>query len=81
MVQHCAAHFVLMNHNQMSSVGDMLDQLGWKSLQSRRKSMRLYMLYKLHYGLVATDDMLLLTSAQGNSRHQHAYEVPHLRTN
>ena len=54
MVQRRSARFVLRNYKGMSSVGDMLDQLVWKSLQSKR-TMRLCMLYKLHYGLVATD--------------------------
>ena len=77
MVQRRAARFVLRNYNRTSSVSDMLDQLGWKSLQSRRESMRLYMLYKLYHGIVATDGMPLLTPVQRNSRHQNsqAYKV------
>jgi len=33
----------------------MLDRLEWQPLKSRRKIMRLRMMYKLYYGLVATD--------------------------
>ena len=45
--------------------------------------MRLCMLYKIHYGLVAADGMLQLISMQRASGHlnSHAYEVPHSRPN
>ena len=41
MVQWQAACFIVKNYNHAASVGEILDQLGWKSLQSRRKAMRL----------------------------------------
>ena len=38
-----AAHFVVRNYEGTASVGAILDELGWKSLQGRRKAMRLCM--------------------------------------
>ena len=83
IVQRRAARVVVKNYNRTASVGEILDQLGWKSLQSRRKAMRLCMLYKLHYGLVTADGMPELTPMRRASWHlnSHAYKVPHSRTN
>ena len=55
MVQQRAARFVVRNYDRTASVGAILDELGWKSLQSRRKTMRLCMLHRLHYDLLAAD--------------------------
>ena len=66
----------------MASVGVLLHQLGWNSLQSRREVMRLCMLYKLYHGLVAADGMPQLIPMQWASRqlNSNAYEVPYSRT-
>ena len=56
-VQRRAARFVVRNYEGTASVGAILDELGWKSLQSRRRAMRLYMLDKIHYGHVEADGM------------------------
>ena len=37
MVQLLAAFFVVRNYDRTTSVGGILDELGWKSLQSRVK--------------------------------------------
>ena len=37
-VQRRAAHFVVRNYKGTASVGAILDELGWKSLQGRRKA-------------------------------------------
>ena len=60
------------------SLGSLLHQLGWNSLQSRRKAMRLCRLYKLHHGLVAADGMPQLIPMRRASRHlnSNVYEVP-----
>ena len=50
MVQRRAARFVLGRYNKTSSVGDMLYQLGWTSLQIRTQTLTLCMLYKIHKG-------------------------------
>ena len=50
-VQRRAARFVLHRHRNTSNVGDMLATLNWQSLEHRRKTARLAMLYKIQHGL------------------------------
>ena len=45
MVQCRAARFVLRRYYYLSSVGSMVSQLGWESLQERRAKSRLVLLY------------------------------------
>ena len=75
MVQRRAAHFVVRKYNRIASVGVSLHQLGWNSLQRRRKAMR------LHHGLVAANGMPQLIPIRRASRHlnSNAYEVPKFR--
>ena len=70
-------------YHNISSVGEMLDQLGWESLQNRRQMLRLSMMYKIHNGLVAMDPQDHMTPRRRQSRHVHAlgYEVPRSSTN
>ena len=53
MVQRRAARYVTNRHGNHSSVKDMLDHLGWRSLERRRKDARLALLYKIEYERVA----------------------------
>ena len=82
MVQWLASHFVVRNYDRMASVGAILDGLGWKSLQSRRRAMRLYMLYKIHYGHVEADGMQQPIPMRQDSIHlnSNTYAVPYSRT-
>jgi len=48
-VQRRAARWVTSEYNPVSSVTYLLDQLNWKSLQSRRCVERLNLLYKVLY--------------------------------
>ena len=65
-------------YHNISSVGEMLDQLGWESLQNRRQMLRLSMMYKIHNGLVAMDPQGHMTPIRRKSRFVHTlgYEVP-----
>ena len=82
MVQRRAARFVLGRYNNTSSVGDMLLELGWTSLQTRRQTLRLCMMYKIHKGLIAMDAQEFMTPLQRRSRHvnSYAYKIPHSKT-
>ena len=82
MVQRRAARFVLGRYNNTSSVGDMLLDLGWTSLQTRRQTLRLCMMYKIHKGLIAMDAQEFMTPLQRRSRHvnSYAYKIPHSKT-
>ena len=53
MVQRRAARWVTGRFHNTSSVQNMLDQLGWRTLADRRADYRLAMLYKIRHGLVA----------------------------
>ena len=46
-VQRKAARFVCRDYGWDSSVTDMLAKLGWRSLESRRRNIRLALLYKI----------------------------------
>lgn len=52
-VQHRAARFVLNRHQKTASVKQMLQDLQWPSLEDRRRSARLCMLYRISNGLAA----------------------------
>ena len=60
-VQRRAARFVLQRYRRTSSVGDMLQELNWQSLEERRRLTSLTMFHKIHHGLVATDMPASLT--------------------
>ena len=81
MVQRRAARFVLGRYNNTSSVGDMLFELGWTSLQTRRQTLRLCMMYKIHKGLIAMGAQEFMTPLQRRSRHvnSYAYKIPPLK--
>ena len=55
MVQRRAARWCCNNYSPYSSVSDMIDKLGWQTLQQRRSTSRLVMFYKIVYQLVAVD--------------------------
>ena len=50
-VQRRAARFVLNRFRNTSSVNNMLEALGWPTLEQRRQTCRLLMLYKIQSGL------------------------------
>ena len=53
IIQRRAARYVLDRYHYSASVTEMLNELGWKSLEKRRKYMRLIMMYKIANSLVA----------------------------
>jgi hypothetical protein len=52
-VQRRAARFVLSSQHNRFSVTAMIQRLGWRSLEDRRRDARLTMLYKIDHELVA----------------------------
>ena len=77
-VQRRAARYVMGKYRNRSSVGDMLQQLEWKSLRTRRTDARLCMMYKIVNNKVAIDPANYFTQPIRRSRHmyQHAFAVP-----
>ena len=73
-VQWRAARWVPSEYNSMSSVTHLLDQLNWKSLQSRRSVSRLTLLYKvLHQDLPSIKLPLHYKSTEYPTRLLHHY--------
>ena len=82
MVQRRAARFVLHRYHNTSSVGDMIKQLEWPSLQTRREHSRLAFFYKIHNKLVDFNVTGHITPVTRPTRtvHSHGYHVPQSRT-
>ncbi|MCG8075849.1 MAG: reverse transcriptase family protein, partial [Candidatus Thiodiazotropha taylori] len=72
MVQRRAARFVSGDYRRTSSVGAMLDSLGWDSLQLRRTQTKAIMMYRVVHGLVAID-LPAYMHPQGVSTRGHSY--------
>ena len=78
-VQRRAARWVASDYNPMSSVTYLLDQLHWKSLQSRRCIDRLNLLYRvLHHALpsIQLPEYFKPTSYPTRLHHQYRYIIP-----
>ena len=65
-VQRCAAHFVMNNYFQSSSVSNMLSYLHWKAIESHFKHLRLQMLHKIVYNYI---DVSLPSYVTHRSKH------------
>ena len=52
MIQRRAARWVTNRHHNTSSVTDMLHTLGWTSLEHRRATSRLCMLFQIYHGSI-----------------------------
>ena len=55
MIQRRAARWTSNNYSPYASVTEMLQSLGWRSLEQRRSDSRLCLFYKIIYGPVAID--------------------------
>ena len=67
-VQRTAARWTCKRWRNTSSVGDMLDELKWPSLETRREQSYLTFFYKIHSGTVSLDKDEYLTPAPNLSR-------------
>ncbi|KAL8613962.1 hypothetical protein ACOMHN_023198 [Nucella lapillus] len=54
-IQRRAARFVTNRYHRTASVTQMLERLGWPSLQQRRQAARLATMYKIHHNLARVD--------------------------
>ena len=70
-VQRTAARLTCRRWRNTSSVGEMLDELEWPILESRRERSSLTFFYKIHSGTVSLDKDKYLTPAP-NLRHTRA---------
>ena len=78
-VQRKAARFCLQNYNRTASIIDMLRELEWDTLESRRKKNRLTPTYKLSHSLVdIKTGKFLVPNSETWTRWSHAfkYRIP-----
>jgi len=82
MIQRRAARFVKNNYHNRSSVTDMINDLGWRSLQDRRRDARLTMLFKIDTEQVAIDKSNHLIQPNRLSRNMHprSFQIPSSNT-
>ena len=78
-VQKTAARWTCRRWRNSSSVGDMLDELEWPSLQSRRERSSLTFLYKIHSGTVSLGKDKYLTPAPNLRRTRTSHESQYTR--
>ena len=72
-VQRTAARWTCRRWRNTSSVGDMLDELEWPSMETRRES-SLTFFYKIHSGTVTLDKDKYLTPAPNLRRTRASHE-------
>ena len=78
-VQRTAARWTCRRWRNTSSVGDMLDELEWPSLEARREQSSLTFFYKIHSGTVPLDKDKYLTSAPNLRRTRASHESQYTR--
>jgi len=72
MVQRRAARFTTNRYHNTSSVSDMLHNLHWETLETRRQKLQLTMLYKIIHQLVEIDPIPFLTQTKPRPRSPHS---------
>ena len=78
-MQKTAARWTCRRWRNSSSVGDMLDELEWPSLQSRRERSSLTFFCKIHSGTVSLDKDKYLTPAPNLRRTRASHESQYTR--
>ena len=75
-MQRTAARLTCRRWRNTSSVGDMLDELEWQSLEDRREQSSLAFFYKIHSGSVSLDKDKYLTPAPNirSTRASHKFQ-------
>ena len=81
-VQRKAARFCSQNYNRYASVHvtDMIKDLGWTTLEMRRRQFRLTLMYKLTHGLIDIGSRkYLIQHSESRTRvsHQFQFRVPY----
>ena len=71
MVQRRAARWLMSNFDPKANVTDMLDSLGWRSLEQRLVDSRLFLMYKLTYNLIPLSYKDQLRLPRRRSHHMH----------
>ena len=69
MVQRRAIRWTMNDYSPYSSVTQMQQELGWRSLDQRRADAHLCMLYKIIHGMVATEMPSYFKQPKAATRH------------
>ena len=77
--QRTAARWTCRRWRNTSSVGDMLDELEWPSLEARREQSSLTFFYKIHSGTVSLDKDKYLTPAPNLHRTRASHDLQYTR--
>ncbi|MEW8547040.1 MAG: reverse transcriptase domain-containing protein, partial [Candidatus Thiodiazotropha sp.] len=79
-VQRRAARYVCNDYSSRSPgcVTDMIHELGWESLEERRRMARLSLLYKIHHGLVDMDQQAYLRPGDSRTRGHKGFFQEHI---
>ena len=81
-VQRKPARFCSQNYDRYASVTDMIKDLGWATLETRRRLSRLTLMYKLTHGLIDIDTRkYLIQHSESRTRgsHQFKFRVPYAK--
>ena len=80
MIQRRAARWVKNNYSTYDSVTNMLEDLGWRSLENRRIDARLVMFYKIVHCHVAIQIPSYFEKPQRYTRHMHPLSYRQIHT-
>ena len=83
-VQSKAARFCSQSYKRYASVTDVIKDLGWATLETRRGQSRLTLMYKSTYGLIDIDSReYLIKHSERRTRgfHQFKFRVPYANKN
>ena len=78
-VQMTTARWTCRRWRNTRSVGDMLDELEWPSLETRREQSSLTFFYKIHSGTVSLDKDEYVTPAPNLRRTRASHESQYIR--
>ena len=79
-VQRRAARYVMNNYQQRSSVTAMIEELEWPSLERRRTTGQLTMLYKIINNTVDIPTTPYFTYNRSRTRANHIHKINHIGT-
>lgn len=75
-VQNQAARFVSKNYDPFASISEIKATLGWETLQSRRRKLRLKLLHSIYYNQTGIDKSeYLLAPTYRSTRCQHTHKI------
>jgi hypothetical protein len=80
MVQRRAARYARNRYKKTSSVTDMLENLEWETIESRRTTIQLVMFFKIINDIVDIPSSNYLTPANSKTRSNHSKKMQQYHT-